>query len=336
MGKETLFNVTVNVAKQSIGRGGKMQRIITLFVIVFLATSCAWFKSEPKEPSAEQQAEKEQMRLAEAENYVSDGISYFQAENDSLAILSWKKALEIIPEDAEVHNFLGIALHRNGEVEAALEEFRKAVELKPDYFEAENNRGYMLFLLNRYNAALAAFNRSLAINPGYEPAIRNRKLVESIKMGNLSREAFEISEETSRKDEYIEQIDGYKKVLKLDSTFAKAHNNIAVAYYYEGDLDSAFFHLEKAIKYNRNYPEAINNLAILYKINEDYETAIKLFLRALTLKPRYVAALNNLGETYYLNKEMDNANRVFNTVLELEPDNNVAKFWLSKMVEESN
>lgn len=313
-----------------------MQRIIVLFIIVLFATSCAWFKSEPKKPTEEERAGKEEMRLAEADNYVSDGISYFQAGDDSLAILSWKKALEIIPEDAEVHNFLGIALHRNGEIESALAEFEKAVELKPDYFEAENNRGYMLFLLNRYNNALAAFDRSLAVNPAYEPAIRNHKLVESIIMGNLSREAFEISEETARKDEYIEQIDGYKKVLQLDSTYAKAHNNIAVAYYYEGDLDSAMYHLKKAIQYNRNYPEAINNMAILYKINEDYETAIKLFLRALTLKPRYVAALNNLGETYYLNKEMDNANRVFNTVLELEPDNKVAKFWLSKMVEESN
>ena len=313
-----------------------MQRIVPLFFVLVFSSSCAWFKSEPKEPPASTPAESEEMRLAEAENYVSDGISYFQAGDDSLAILSWRKALEIIPEDAEVHNFLGIALHRYGNVEEALQEFKKAVKLKPDYYQAQNNMGYMLFLLNRYNAAMAAFNRSLAGNPGYEPAIRNRRLVESIIMGNLSREAFEISEETARKDEYIDQIDGYKKVLKLDSTFAKAYNNIAVAYYYEGDLDSAMYHLQKAIHFNRNYPEAINNLAVLYKLNEEYETAIKLFLKALTLKPRYVAALNNLGETYFLNKEMDNARRVFNTVLELEPDNKVAKFWLAKMETESN
>ncbi|HGY55530.1 MAG TPA: tetratricopeptide repeat protein [Caldithrix abyssi] len=313
-----------------------MQRIVSLFFILVLLTSCAWFKSEPKESESETTAESEEMRLAEAENYVSDGISYFQAGDDSMAILSWRKALEIIPEDAEVHNFLGIALHRNGDVEAALDEFKKAVSLKPDYYQAQNNMGYMLFLLNRYNAALAAFNRALGGNPGYEPAIRNRRLVESIIMGNLSREAFEISEETARKDEYIEQIDGYKKALLIDSTFAKAHNNIAVAYYYEGDLDSAMYHLQRAIHFNRNYPEAINNLAVLYKINEDYETAIKLFLKALTLKPRYIAALNNLGETYFLNKEMDNSRRVFNTVLELEPDNKVAKFWLAKMDTELN
>lgn len=308
-----------------------MKIYLSILTVSVLLSSCAWFSSEPKEdiPNEDEIVAAEEARLAEAENYVSDGIAYYQAGNDTMAVKSWEKALNIIPEDAEVHNFKGISLHRLGNTDEALKSFKKATTLNPKYFQAHNNAGYMLFLKNKYKAAEQEFEQSLSHNPKYEPALRNQRLVESIMLGKLSREVFEISEETARKDEYIEQIEGYKKVLLIDSTYAKAHNNIAVAYYYEANHDSAYYHLERAIKFKKEYPEAINNLGILYKVNQEYEPAIKLFLKALTLKPRYIGALTNLSETYYLHNEIENARRVLNTLIELEPNNKFAHSLLS-------
>lgn len=305
-----------------------MKKSLILLGIVFFISSCALFKPAPKE-EVEPEMTEEELRLTEAENYVSDGISYHHAGNDSMAVSSWRKALEIVPDDAEVHNFLGISLHSLDRIEDALVEFKIAVSLNTDYYQAYNNAGYMLFLLNKYDEALVYFNKSLAADPNFEPAIRNRKLVKRIISGNLSKKVFEIVENATKEIDYEKQIIEYRKVLEIDSTYAKAHNNIAVAYYYEDCMDSAKYHLAKAIEYKKNYPEAINNLGYLHKVDEDYETAIKLFLKALTLKPRYIGALNNLGETYTLNGEINNAKRVFTTVLDLEPKNIVAKEWLA-------
>jgi Flp pilus assembly protein TadD len=216
-------------------------------------------------------------------------------------------------------------------LEEALKEFDEAIELNPDYYEAHNNRGYMLFLLDRHNEALAAFSKSLNINPAYEPAERNRKLLQSIALGNLRMDAFELGEKAASSEETDEQISGYQKVLELDSTYAKAHNNLGVSYYYAGNMDSAYYHIRKAIQFQKDYPEAINNLACLYKASGEYEVAVELFLKALTLKPKYTGALNNLGETYYLLGEIQNARRVFNTVLEVESSNEVAREWLKKI-----
>lgn len=314
-----------------------MKKIMILFSVILLASSCAWLKTEPKkqidaELTAEELKRAERDReLAEAESFVEEGIAYYQKEQDSLALDVWQKALKIIPEDAELYNFRGMALHRMGNVKEALHEFESALMINPTYYQAYNNVGYMWFLLNNYNRAEAAYEQALVYKPNYQDALDNKKLLDEVMQGELAKHVFELNESASKSNDYEEQIVGFKKVLELDSTYAKAHNNIAVAYYYVSQPDSALYHLEQAIHFKKNYPEAINNLAYLYKVAQNYEMAIKLFLKALTLKPRYLGALNNLAETYFLNDELKNARRTLNTVLDLYPGDSVAQRWLIKV-----
>lgn len=314
-----------------------MNKALALLIVVVLTSSCAWFKAEPKTepvsvptPEETMRAERERA-LAEAEDYVAKGIVFYQQKKDSLAILSWDKALKTISDDAEVHNFKGMSLHRLGEIKKALHEFEAALMINPTYHQAYNNAGYMWFMLNNYDRAKAAYEQALKYKPDYKEAQDNKKLIDKIIAGKLEKKVFELNESASNKIDYEDQIEEYLKVLELDSSYAKAHNNIGVAYYYTGNMDTALIHLKKAIHFQKDYPEAINNLGYLYKVAENYEVAIKFFLKALTLKPRYVGALNNLAETYYLNNELKNAHRTLNTVLDLEPGNAVAKRWLIKV-----
>ncbi|MEJ2054066.1 MAG: tetratricopeptide repeat protein [Calditrichaceae bacterium] len=311
-----------------------MKKYFVILGLGLLFTSCAWFTSESKDQGAED-IRAEEMRLAKADNLVSDGIKFYQGGKDSLAVEAWRKSLQINPYDAEVYNFIGISLHRLDKIEEALEAFNKAVQIKADYYQAMNNIGYMQFLLGRYEEALETFNTCLMVEPDYEPAVKNKNLTQQVFAGNLSREAFEIGEQASKELDAEKQIQDYLKVIKIDSTYITAQNNIGVAYYYEEKFDSAYYHFKKALEIKPNYPEALNNLACLYKYQENYEIAIKLFLKALTLKPRYFAALNNLGETYLLNEEVENAKRVFTTVLDLDPDNAVAKKWYTDLTTEN-
>ena len=226
---------------------------------------------------------------------------------------------------------MGLALHRQGKIKEALNEFSLALENNPSYYEAYNNAGYMWLLLNNYDRAGAAFKLSLAYNSRYVPAIKNQRLLNKLLQGALSKRAFDLTEKAAKKYDYVEQIKLLRQVLRSDSSYAKAHNNIAVAYYYEDNIDSAYYHLKKALEIDNEYPEAINNLGYLYKVAHNYDAAIKLFMKALSLKPRYISALNNLGETYVLSGDKKNAKRVFFTVLEIEPQNEAAKDWMTKL-----
>ncbi len=312
----------------------KMKKYLVLLVIGLMISSCSWFRSAPKEKidvPKEEKVDAETARKNKAENFVNDGIALYQEEKYAEAIEAWQKGLSFIPDDAEVYNFMGVAQHKRGKILGAAAEFKKAISLKEDYYQAYNNLGYMEFLLNNYERALNNFIHAIQINPDFEAALKNKKLTEKIIQGKLSKGVFEIAEKAAKNIDYSDQIIKYKEVLIIDSTYAKAHNNIAVAYYYEDSVDSAYYHLSKAISYEKNYPEAINNLGYLYKNDGQYDTAIKLFLKALTLKPKYIGALNNLGETYMLYEEFRNARRVFDTVLDLDPGNIVAKEWLNSL-----
>lgn len=312
-----------------------MKKILISTVIFLLISSCAVFKPAKKEEAVPEKVQpKEEVakpETGEAERYVQQGIDYYARGEDSLALTAWYKAQQLIPKDAELHNFIGMALHKQGKIKEALNEFSLALENNPSYYEAYNNAGYMWLLLSNYDRAEAAFKQSLKYNPRYVPAIKNRQLLQKLLQGALNKKAFDLTEQAAQKYDYTEQIKLLQKVLHSDSSYAKAHNNIAVAYYYEDNIDSAYYHLRKALELNNQYPEAINNLGYLYKVARNYDAAIKLFMKALSLKPRYISALNNLGETYFLSGDKKNARRVFDTVLEIDPQNIVAKDWLAKL-----
>ena len=59
-----------------------------------------------------------------------------KANDPFLAITSFEKILEFRPDDAVMHLNLGIAFHRQGNVEKAIEHSKKAITIKPDFAEA--------------------------------------------------------------------------------------------------------------------------------------------------------------------------------------------------------
>ncbi|MCB0282455.1 MAG: tetratricopeptide repeat protein [Calditrichae bacterium] len=306
-----------------------MKTIISYTVILSLSiifTSCAWFSKEQDADGTD--------KYILAENYVSQGISHFKNEEDSLAVVSWQKALQIIPDDAEVHNFVGIAYHKMNKIYEASRAFRNAVKNDSSYYDAANNYGYTLFLLGKYPEAKEAFNLAVNANPQFEPALKNLKLVDKVMTGSLNIKAFEYAEAAADKEDYQEQIDIYKRAININPDYAKVHNNIAVAYYYEGMNDSAYYHLQQAVRLQKDYPEAINNLGYLNKIDQKYDIAIQLFLKAISLKPRYISALNNLGETYLEKGDKANAIKVFDTVLDLDSSDKTAQHYMAELKKE--
>ncbi len=306
-------------------------RYVLILLIAFFLASCAIFKPSPK--TIPQKAPTKEQIARQVDSLIGEGLLLFKNGKDSLAILRWKEVLKLDDKVPEAYNYIGFVLEKEGKLKEALPYFEKALALDSTYYQAWNNAGYTLFQLNRFKEAKKDFEKALVLNPNFEKAKDNLKLVNNILSGKLNWTVFSMTEELAMDPDALDQIKGYQHVLKMDSSYAKAHNNLAVIYYYEGKTDSAFVHLHKALAYDKDYPEAINNLGYLYKQQGNYDLAIRLFFKALTLKPRYIDALNNLGETYILKGEKENARRVFRTVLELEPNNRVAKEMLAKITQ---
>jgi Flp pilus assembly protein TadD len=69
----------------------------------------------------------------------------------------FERALEVNPEEAEVHAALGFTLHRLDRDEAAIDQLLEALRLSPSYHEARIYLAHLLYDRGDWNDALAAF-----------------------------------------------------------------------------------------------------------------------------------------------------------------------------------
>lgn len=117
-----------------------------------------------------------------------EGAAWHQENDLEQAERYYLGVLEIAPESATVHNYLGILRYQQHRFEEATEHLRRAVEIAPDYYDAWNNLGNILSESGRLEEGERAYARALELNAGhagswnnYGTVLRNLgKLKESI------------------------------------------------------------------------------------------------------------------------------------------------------------
>jgi hypothetical protein len=78
-----------------------------------------------------------------------------------------------MPEFAEAHNNLGVALRDMGKLEASAAAHERALELLPEFAEAHNNLGVVRRDQGRLEESEICFGRALALRPAYADAHSN-------------------------------------------------------------------------------------------------------------------------------------------------------------------
>src|SRR5215813_6733324 len=76
-----------------------------------------------------------------AEAYRKRATEFSQAKSWDEAIASYRKALELEPNDASTHYHLGLALKYKGDARHAVEEFEASLRLRPKWGDAHYNLG---------------------------------------------------------------------------------------------------------------------------------------------------------------------------------------------------
>jgi Flp pilus assembly protein TadD len=100
-------------------------------------------------------------------------LALFRADRQAETVAAYGEAISLDPENADLHNMLGVELdnqRRLPEAEAAL---RRAIELDPSSPGYLNNLGVVLARQGRNDEAAELFRRALAIDPEFEDAQKN-------------------------------------------------------------------------------------------------------------------------------------------------------------------
>jgi len=171
------------------------------------------------------------------------GEAYRCLDDNKAAIDSYRNALKLKPDYAEVYNNLGNALKDVGDLESAIDSFNRALLMKPKYADAYYNLGSALHDAGDLDGAIGSFQQALRLRPDFVYAYLN--------MGIAQNE----------KGELNAAISSYTRALKIKPDFAEAYNNRGNTLRDRAELDGAIDDYKKAIKINPDYTNAYWNLA---------------------------------------------------------------------------
>lgn len=121
---------------------------------------------------------------------------------------------------------IGIALRKQGRLDAALEAHRRALQLAPDYAIALNNLGVLLQDRGQYEEALAAHDRAVRIDPNFGTAHSNR--------GVAFKELGMIEQ----------SIAAHRRAVAAEPDHPKIHFNLAAALLMAGNYEEGFAEYE--------------------------------------------------------------------------------------------
>lgn len=192
------------------------------------------------------------------------------------AIVAYGQALAVNPDFADAHGNLGVALNRLGRHVDAAASLRRALQLKPAFPEAQYNLGNAVLAQAGPGDALPHYERALALRPGFADAHRGRgKVLLLLDRGEQAAAAF-------------------RAALAINGADAQAHAGLAEVEHRAGRLDLAAVSYRRALTLKPT-PVWHFNLGNVLADAALFEQAVAAFRQAVALQPDYLAAIENLG-----------------------------------------
>jgi len=162
-------------------------------------------------------------REEEVESRVQAASQYLAKGNTEQAIVHLKRALELDPKAATVHDTLARVFWQTGEYELADQHFQRALAAEPDFSRGRNNYAAFLYSRGQIDEAIAQFERVVA-DTLYE------KRAEAFT--NLGK-AYLTKGRTDKAEE------SFTRAVKMDRRNSMALFELAELYHAQGDFDRA-------------------------------------------------------------------------------------------------
>jgi tetratricopeptide (TPR) repeat protein len=225
-----------------------------------------------------------------------------KGKNDA-ALIEWRKAVELNPEDARARTNLGVSLAKMGKAAEALPQFQKALALDPDSAETHNSLGAALAAIGRIDEAIPHYQKALAANPRNAEALSN------------------LGSALAQKGRIDEAVSYFEKALAVDPNHLGAHVNLAAALGQKGNVREAIPHFRRAVELRPDSAELQNGLGFALLFVQSPDEAILHLRKAVELSPNMVNAHENLAMALFFTQgKTAEALSHWRQVLRLEPN----------------
>ena len=197
------------------------------------------------------------------------GKKYLDRGDAAGAVAEFKVAAELLATNAVAYDYLGVALQRAGQTDAAIMAYDRALELNRDLLEAHLNLGVLYLEQNRPDEAKTELTAYTLRRPN-EPAGWLKLGSAQLKLG-----------------ETVPAERSFSAVLALKTSDAEAYNGLGLARIQRGRPREAAQFFTAAVQARPDYPAAILNLAsVSQQYLHDNKTALENYRAYLALAPR--------------------------------------------------
>jgi len=197
--------------------------------------------------------------LAQAPDFLAEGLKALDAGNSEAAIASFSKAIAADPADYSAHFNLALAYSMAGKDTQAIPEYRKTLELRPGLHEAQLNLSMSLLNANDPTAAIPLLKDAVQQKP------------------NEFRPVYYLGDALLATKQLPEAQAAYEKAVELDAASAGAELGLGQALARQGRRNEAEPHYRKAGNLDHEYHSFLLELAALYEDHHELPQALDIY-----------------------------------------------------------
>jgi Flp pilus assembly protein TadD len=210
--------------------------------------------------------------------YVERGRILLMLGKAEASLADLRQGAERLPDDAEAHSALGVALLATGNIADAIRPLRRAAELDPNQAARHTNLGTALLVSGDVAGAKESFSRAARLDP------------------SNARTQSDLGTVLLAAGQAQEAVGHLERAVMLEPRRATFLSNLGYAYQQLGRLDRAIATCRRAIALDERLGSAWINLGIALAQQGDVKEARAAFQKAHELDPTDPRAKANLQE----------------------------------------
>lgn len=285
------------------------------------------------------------------DNYVADaclGQALETIGDNADALKICQEGVRLDPDYSPGQFFLGVALWKEGDPQAAYEHLDMAAKAEAANSIIQYNLGKFLFENGSWDKAVARFNAALDDEPDF-PEAHNALGKTLWKLGKLQpatdhlAKAVELVPNNAQfhydlgtillADSQPEQaIDQFSQAIQLQPDFPLAEQNLAIALAGQGKMTDAITHFSKVVELQPNNPDARFNLGLAYLNTRQPSDAVEQFSKQIELAPNDARGFYRLAQAMKEQNKLSGAARRYRQALQLSPNFPEAKKELDALL----
>ncbi|MBK8231768.1 MAG: tetratricopeptide repeat protein [Candidatus Eisenbacteria bacterium] len=232
-----------------------------------------------------------------------------QSEMKTAAEL-FRRAMELDPENAQIHQLLAKKLYRAGRPAEAIASLRRAIELDPQSADARVELGYYLGSQGATAEAEKVLREAIALAPENERA---------------HSELGKLFDQTGRRQEAIRSLE---HALQINPRSTEGLVQLGFIHYQAGERARAVQLWRSALEVDGRFAKAHFGLGIESRDRGDTTAADARFAQAVRINPDYTGAHQELARSARRRKAAEVARNHYQEVLRIEKGNTEARSYV--------